>query len=386
MSRRDGRRSRRGSPQARGGQAAAAPPFASGGTTPRLRPAASVKARTKSNSCCAHSVLPAASTFGDLRLTELHERLDVKGGVLQPGFGQRPGRPVDRRVLPGQPLSPAPSPPGGRPTAGSRQPSRSSVSNIQRRRRPISARQGRSWVAGAGPTRCLSSAHLRARRDRRIGRSARSRRLRAGPGPGRRRWCSGSPRPAWREYATGRTRPTPPRTPPAARTRSGRRGAVRARERERTGGGLCRPVRSGALAGVSGGHVVSGGVLGRGRRSGRTWGVVPGPRWPRRLGMAVTPSGTGGRPAAVRGSSPRPPRARRCRGARPCCPRSATHGVHQRPRLDLGAAALHRRPSRRSCRWTRVTVPEAARSDAPWRPGLGKPDHPTRPAAGRWIS
>ena len=83
------------------------------------------------------------------RLAELHEHLDVEGGVLQPRLRQRPPRPVDRRVLLLHPACRAPSRPewrgrrGGSRAAG--RPARCRTASPGRR--PTSARHGRSWVA-----------------------------------------------------------------------------------------------------------------------------------------------------------------------------------------------------------------------------------------------
>ena len=83
------------------------------------------------------------------QVEQLDEHLDVEGGVVQPGRGQRPGRPVDRRVLLRQPEAeqrldqgrrarPGGSRAGGRPAR-----CRTACVGVS----PTSARQGRSWVA-----------------------------------------------------------------------------------------------------------------------------------------------------------------------------------------------------------------------------------------------
>ena len=71
----------------------------------RRRAGSSSKLRRWSNSWRAHSALPAASSSAASSVAQLDEHLDVEGGVLEPRLGQRPGRPVDGRVLLGQPVA-----------------------------------------------------------------------------------------------------------------------------------------------------------------------------------------------------------------------------------------------------------------------------------------
>jgi hypothetical protein len=81
----------------------------------------------------------------DHRLAQLQQRLDIECGVLEPRSGQRPGRPVDRRVLLGQGEAQQAVDQRGESHRGrfSSRPA-SSVSNSDRGYMPIAFRHGRS--------------------------------------------------------------------------------------------------------------------------------------------------------------------------------------------------------------------------------------------------
>ena len=65
--------------------------------------AAPAPATSAANSCWAHSHLPALLQLGGQQVAQLEQQLDIQGCVGQPLRGQRPGRPVRRRVLLQQP-------------------------------------------------------------------------------------------------------------------------------------------------------------------------------------------------------------------------------------------------------------------------------------------
>ena len=150
-SRRARGRSRRGPPTARGPRRAsgvrgpgAGPTY---GATPRAR-TAGTNERRLSNSWRAQSALPASTSWSASTLPELDQHLDVERGVLEPRLGQRPGRPVDGGVLLLHPRAEQRLDQGRQPDPRVvEQPAGELGVEQRRRRRPTSARQGRSWVA-----------------------------------------------------------------------------------------------------------------------------------------------------------------------------------------------------------------------------------------------
>ena len=269
-------------------------------------------------------------------VAQLDEHLDVEGGVLQPRLGQRPGRPVDGGVLLAHAGGRAasrrgwPGRPGGSPAAGRR--ARCRTARVGTQARPRRGRAGPGWRR-AGSTRCPSSASCSGARESKAigstsaGAGALAAQLdqvgargvavaRGALGVDRDRTGAGGERGA----GLGQRRPG------CRRSGAGRRAARAA------GPAAARGVSAG-VAGVGRSCCVGRGVVGRHR------GQCPAPRWPRRLGIAVTPSGTGGRPAAVHSSSPH---ASTC-GADVEAPRRTSTVGRRRPGgadLDLGGAAL----------------------------------------------
>ena len=115
------------------------------------RPAAPAGRRRgpRSNSCRRPLGLALLVQDRGERVAQLDQHLDVQGGVDQPVVGQRPGGPVGGRVALLQARTraatrrPRRGPPGGGRPAGRRARCRTAAPGTS----PISARQGRSWLA-----------------------------------------------------------------------------------------------------------------------------------------------------------------------------------------------------------------------------------------------
>ena len=259
-------------------------------------------------------VLAGLDQLGGEQVAQLDQHLDVEGGVLEPRARAAAGSTSRRRSAPWPSGSPAASRRawparrgGGR--AGDRRARCRRVGSGRDRARSCTA--GPGWRR-AGSTRCPRGPPATAPASRRRwGRPGPCWRPRGAAGSGRRGPSSGSPRRA-------RRRSRPARLPAARASQN----SASARLVSTILGSPSRRVRSGA----SGRSVASGsGVLaeassGAGRRGEGQWRPAlaqrPGPRCPRRLGIAVTPSGTGSSPTAVHSSSPRPRRAARRPGRR----------------------------------------------------------------------
>ena len=84
---------------------AAAHPVQAGGTAPGLDAGGLLEGAQVVELLAGPVGLAGLDQLGGQRVPQLDEHLDVEGGVLQPRRGQRPRRPVDGRVLLGQPVA-----------------------------------------------------------------------------------------------------------------------------------------------------------------------------------------------------------------------------------------------------------------------------------------
>ena len=203
---------------------AAAQPVHAGGAPPRVGSGAGgpAAARIASNSCRGPLGLALLLEDRGERVAQVDQHLDVQRRVDQPLLGQRPGAPVGRRVALLAARSRAATRPGrrGRPAAA-RPAGRRARCRRSAGTRPISARQGRSWLAACSTHSGVGDRvldHRQVRQGR--GRSARCRSRCGASAPGRRAARSGSRRRARRRRRPGRCRRAAPRRTRPAGSRS----------------------------------------------------------------------------------------------------------------------------------------------------------------------
>ena len=179
-----------------------------------------------SNSCVRPLHLALGGQVGGHGVADLHQHLDVEGGVAQPRLGQRAGGPVDGGVLLGQAEAEVVLDDGGEADPGQ---ARRGARRARCRTAapgagpPRPGRAGPGWPRAA-PTRRRRWPRRPARgRGRRSGRSARCPSPRGGSGRGRRAGRSGSPRRARRRWRPAPGRRRWPGPPPAGAARRPRR-------------------------------------------------------------------------------------------------------------------------------------------------------------------